>query len=203
MSVSEPLQSTASPAATVPSRRRLVKLLVVLDLIAVAAVLGVLALRGDEIGTGDGLRGSVPPADQHWPDLARINGIMAPVPTRREVAGRPAMLVVTCLRCRSGDILGGFLARIAPGVSDDASIVVAGWGGDAAEWRRRWRLPRSVGIHVAAPGAAPAELRRVTGVGDSGSVFLHDPQGRWRTTHHLGQLDAEDVDRDLAVLARR
>lgn len=197
-----------------PRARRIVAVLVVVEAVVVLAALGAwLLLRSDADRANvvnDGLRGSRPPADQPWPgQLASFGGISPPFPLRGEVAGEATMLVATCVDCRSGDVIGGFLARLGPGdLPDDARVVVLTWDGDQAAWVEEHGIDEErFELHRTQPGEATDEARAILGIGsvegaeESGIAYLHDTRGRWRSTYFLGQLDREDVAHDLGRLA--
>lgn len=206
-----------SPARRAVIGRRAVKLLVLVDIVVVVAAVGVwlLARDGDDRANvvNEGLRGSLPPQGQVLPDLSDIAGIEPPFPTRDELAGRVVQLTSTCMECRSGDIVGGYLGRlVADDVPDDAQLRVIAWDGDAREWMRRSGVNKpdsalALPVHVATTPAAAAELRRVLGIGErngseeSGITFLYDTRGRWRSTYFVGQLNRDDVRHDLEQLA--
>lgn len=189
--------------------RRLVRRLLVLDLVLVLAALGVwLVLRDDprENVVNDGLRGSKPPAGQRVADLTGIPGIEPAVPTPEELRGTAIALAVTCMDCPSGDILGGFLGRLAEDdVPSSADIRVVAWHGDVEAWRSRWRIKRDISIHKV-PDAHVEDARDVFGIRpvrgqeESGMVFLYDEHGRWRSTFFLGQVNRADVTHDLQAL---
>ncbi|MCW2928538.1 MAG: hypothetical protein JWM86_2506 [Thermoleophilia bacterium] len=200
--------------------RRLVRWLVIVDVVVVAAALVTwLALRdgaGDERANSvnDGLRGSRPPAGRTLLRLDEIPDLRPDAPSRGDLAGNAVMLVGTCLDCRSGDVIGGLLGRMrANDLPDDARIVLVGWGGDASAWRRTWHVggedavPVTVLATDSQEGAAVA--RRLFGVGpirdaeESGITYLYDTRGRQRSTFFLGQLHREDLAHDLAILDRR
>jgi hypothetical protein len=193
-----------------------VKLLVVVDLgLLVAALVLWSTLHGhqDDNVVNPGLRGSRPPAGQHMPDLSSVDGIEPGAPAPATLRGSAVMLVATCMECRSGDVIGGFLGRLTPDdLPGDARVVVFVWGGDEGAWLRQSRI--GVGdvkptiLHVQAP-AALARVRSTFGIGsvggaeESGITFLYDTKGRWRSTYFLGQLDRDDIAHDLRVLGRR
>lgn len=197
-----------------PRARRIVLVLVAVDVLVVLLALAAwLALRedGEANVVNEGLRGSRPPADQPWPgQLASFGGIEPAFPLRGEVAGAPSMLVATCVECRSGDVIGGFLARLEPGdLPEDARAVVLTWGGDQGEWVDEHGIDaEQFELHHAAPGEATDEARAVLGIGpveggeESGIAYLHDTRGRRRSTYFIGQLDREDIAHDLERLAR-
>ncbi len=201
-----------SPRDRRTNARRLVKLLVVADLVVVCvALLSWLVLRDDPSSNAvnDGLRGSRPPAGQLWPALDDVRGILPAFPAREDVRGRPTMLVATCATCRSGDIIGGFLGRLGEdAVPHDARVVVLTWGGDQRAWASRWKLDTDrLELHEARDAAAVERVRRTLGIRpmpdaeESGIAFLHDARGRWRSTFFVGQLVREDVAHDLERLA--
>lgn len=189
----------------------MVKLLVLADLVVVcAAILLWMFLRDDDRSNAvnDELRGSRPPAGQSWPDLTHVAGIEPAFPTRPDVAGRATMLVATCAKCRSGDIIGGFLGRLGSDtLPAEARVVVLTWGGDQAAWARRWNVDATrVELHGVSGSEAVDRVRRTLGIGpvkgaeESGITFLHDTRGRWRSSFYVGQLDREDVAHDLERL---
>ncbi len=169
-----------------------------------------IVLRGesDSNAVNPGLRGSTPPAGQVWPALAEVDGITPVFPTRDDVEGRATMLVATCAECPSGDVIGGFLGRLGEdALPEDARVVVLTWRGDQATWAKRWHIDdERFELHDVADGAPLAAVRRSLGIGsvdgaeESGIAFLHDTEGRWRSTFFAGQLDREDVAHDLAEL---
>lgn len=197
-----------------PRARRLVIALVVVDVVVVLAALGAwLLLRsaGEANAVNDGLRGSRPPADRPWPgQLASFGGITPTFPLRGEVAGEATMLVATCVDCRSGDVFGGFLARLGPGdLPEDSRVVVLTWGGDQGAWVEEHGIDVDrFELHEAAAGQATEEARTILGIGpvkgaeESGIAYLHDTRGRWRSTYFIGQLDREDIAHDLERLGR-
>jgi hypothetical protein len=186
--------------------------LVAVDVAVLVLVLGAwLVLRGDDPAANvvnDGLRGSRPPADQAWPALDAVDGIEPGFPSRAEVQGAPAMLVATCVECRSGDIIGGFLGRLpADALPEDARVVVLTWGGSQLDWAMQWRIDRDrFELVDAKTDGAIDDARRTLGIGpvdgaeESGIAYLHDADGAWRSTFFLGQLDRDDVAHDLAAL---
>jgi len=202
--------SERSPARARTNVRRLVKVLVLVDVVVILAAVGLwLAFRDDPEGNvaNDGLRGSRPPAGQAWPDA--IRKVDPSFPARADVRGTPSMLVATCADCRSGDIFGGFLGRLAPdALPSDARVVVLTWEGDQAAWAKRWGIDSDrFELHAATTPAGVALARRELGIGpvdgaeESGIAFLHDTDGRWRSTFFLGQLKAADIAHDLEQLA--
>jgi hypothetical protein len=203
-----------SPEGRRANARRLVKLLVVADLVIVCAAFALWNVLRDDPesnAANEGLRGSRPPAGQVWPALDDVAGITPALPSRADVSGRATMLVATCAACPSGDIIGGFLGRLGDGsLPDDARVVVLTWDGDQAAWARRWHVDSVPGIelHEATDPAAISTARRTLGIGrvdgaqESGIAFLHDRRGRWRSTFFVGQLQRDDVAHDLAELAK-
>ncbi len=187
-------------------------MLVAIDVAVLVIVLGVwLALRGDDPeanAVNAGLRGSKPPAGQTWPRLDNVDGIEPAFPTRADVQGAPTMLVATCVECRSGDIIGGFLGRLPEdALAEDARVVVLTWGGSQTDWATQWRIdPERFDLVDARTPAAVEEARTALGIGpvdgaeESGIAYLHDADGVWRSTFFLGQLDRDDVSHDLAAL---
>lgn len=201
-----------SPSVRRTNVRRIVKLLVGVELAVILLAVSVWLLTRDderENAVNDGLRGSRPPAGQAWPALDAIDGIEPAAPSRDEVRGAPAMLVATCADCRSGDIIGGFLGRLAPdALPEDARVVVLTWDGDQGDWAEQWRVDdERFELHDVTTPDATARVRRRLGIGpvdgaeESGITFLHDTQGRWRSTFYVGQLDAGDMAHDLEQLA--
>lgn len=208
-----PAPPTAASASRL-RRRRIVRALVVVDLVVLAAIIAAWALmRGDERGNvvNEGLRGSLPPAGQSWPDeLAAVTAIEPPLPSRDELApGSPAMIVATCAQCRSGDVIGGFLGRLGgDDLPEGSSVHVVAWGGDVDAWVARWGIDAErIAVHDANPAAATRAARRTFGIGpvdgaeESGMAFLFDPAGAWRATYAVGQLDRGDIAHDLAALS--
>lgn len=210
MFVTSMRESSPTPRPTVV--RRIVKLLVLVDLVVLIIAVAVwLAIRGDderENVVNDGLRGSRPPQGQTWPGLATVSGIDPPMPALSSVVGRPTVLIATCVECRSADVIGGFLSRMrADDLSEDARLVILAWGGDVQAWSKQWKLDEErYELHAAAtPGATNSVQRtigiaRVDGAEESGAAFVYDATGRWRSTFFLGQLDRDDIAHDLAAL---
>ncbi|MCW2956741.1 MAG: hypothetical protein JWO69_1610 [Thermoleophilia bacterium] len=194
----------ASPRRRLAIPRRLLKLLVVVDVVLLVVILAIwLAMRDDdrENVVNDGLRGSLPPAGEVFPDVASVGGIRPKFPTGAQLAGTPVVLVATCVDCRSGDIIGGFLSRLgAEELPDTARVLVVGWNGDVGAWRRTWKIPRSIEVHGATNVEATARVRSLLRTGESGNAFLHDTRGIWRASYALGQLDVDDVLHDLDEL---
>lgn len=176
--------------------------------VAMAVVLGavVVARTGMLVGRvpfDRDLRASVPPAGVRVADLSSIDGVAPPFPQRADLRGQAGAVVATCIDCRSGDVLGQFLARLEiDAVPDGADVRVVAWDGDAAAWARRWRLPRRVIVHAVSDGQARQQVQSRLHAGESGVVLLRDRGGRWAGTYHLGQVDADDLVHDLRVLAR-
>lgn len=206
----QPPTPGTSPARPRTIVRRAVKVLLLVDaaLLVVALVLWVQIRRGDEAGNvvNAGLRGSRPPAGQTLPDLSRLEGVRPSVPAPAQLEGRAVALVATCLQCRSGDIIGGFLGRLRPAdIPAGAQVRVVGWG-DAEAWRTKWAVPGEFTVHEV-PVASTERARRAFGIGpvdgaeESGVAYLHDPRGRWRSSFFLGQLDRDDMLHDLEALA--
>ncbi|MCW2924031.1 MAG: hypothetical protein JWM98_1435 [Thermoleophilia bacterium] len=189
--------------------RRIVRRLVVVDLVVLGAVaiFWVLAQgSGDDranVVNGE-LRGSKPPAGQTVPDLARVAGVEPRFPAPAKLRGRPLMIVGTCIDCRSGQVIGGFLGRLgADDIPDGVRVVVVGWDGDAATWRTEQHIPGAFEIHVARNAAATSAVQDgLEGITESGRAYLYDASGRWRSTFHLGQMDRDDVLHDLERLAK-
>jgi hypothetical protein len=183
-------------------RRRIIALLVVVDAIVVAIAVGVwFAIQRTEPSE---LRGSTPPAGQVIPDLSNVSGVEPPIPPPSGLAGDAVTMIVgTCLNCRSGDLIGGTLARMLEreSIPKGANIVVLGWDGDAKQWRREWQIPSNVTIHSAVSDRANDELPARLRLGENGMVFLYDRKRRWRSSFHTGQLDHEDMAHDLRLLA--
>jgi hypothetical protein len=200
-----------------PARRRLgvrraVILLVLLDAVVLLAAATIwLAMRDDqerENAVNEGLRGSRPPQGQSFPDLSTIPGIRPAMPNPTALRGRPIVLVATCVECRSGDVIGGFLSRLQPDdLPGESQIVVLAWGGDVDAWKRQWQLdPDRLELHAVATPTATSDVQqavgiaRVQGAEESGAAFVYDTSGRWRSTYFLGQLDREDIAHDLIEL---
>ena len=111
-----------------PRARRIVALLVALDLVVVGAAVAVWQLRD-----GAERRGSKPPSGVTMPELTRS---VENFPTRAELRGEALALAVTCVDCRSGDIFGGFLARLASEeLPEGAALRVIGLGANTPAWR--------------------------------------------------------------------
>lgn len=211
----QPLEDASgrSPMRTRAQVRRIVKVLVLVDLVVILAAVGIWMLLRDDPDANvvnDGLRGSRPPGGQVWPELAAVEGIEPAFPTRQEIKGSPVVLVATCVDCRSGDVIGGFLGRMsADAVPDGARLVVLTWGGDQARWAKQWNLDADrIDLHAVTPSdaAALATVRRTVGIGpvqggeESGITFVHDPEGSWRSTFFVGQLSVDDLAHDLKAL---
>lgn len=193
------------------------KLLVAVDLaVLLVVVVAFAALRsgggaaGEENAVNEGLRGSLPPAGLSWPDLAGVEGIDPPVPATEALSGSAAMLVATCADCRSGDVMGGFLGRLAADdLPDGAHVHVVAWGGDVAAWAERMRIDRErMVVHDASDERAAEAVQRMLGIApragqeESGAAMLYDTTGTWRSTFALGQLDRAGIAHDLARLGR-
>jgi hypothetical protein len=193
-----------------------VKVLVLVDVVLLVLAVGAWTALHEDATDGNaanpGLRGSLPPAGARMPDLSGITGIEPPMPAPNELRGQAVALAATCMECRSGDVLGGFLGRmVADDVPRGATLLVLGWDGDPAAWTREWRIGAGdlhPDVHVARTKAAADEVRQRLGIGsvdgaeESGITFLYDRSGRWRSTYFLGQLDRDDIRHDLRVLAR-
>lgn len=195
--------------------RRLILWLAALDLVLIAAALVVWsAVRPDDDAKenvfNQGLRGSKPPAGETIPKLDGVGGLHPPVGTA-SLRGDAIQLVATCLDCRSGEIIGGYLGRLTVSdIPDGARVVLVGWSGDVRAWRKRWHVDEKlVELHAATAEEAAAELRALFGIAprggaqESGITFLYDTRGRWRSTYFIGQLDREDIEHDLRVLSTR
>ena len=193
--------------------RRLVKLLVAVDIVLLVAGLSIwLALRGEDERANvanEGLRGSKPPDGQVWPgDLATVVDLQPQFPVRGDVAGAPTALFSTCIDCRSGDVFGGFLGRIQDGdLPDDAQAYLLVWDGDPAAWAREFGIDtdRFQLLHASTEFAASSVKDRlgigtVNGEEESGFAYLYDPRGTWRSTFAIGQLHVEDIAHDLDAL---
>jgi hypothetical protein len=162
-----------------------------------------------ENAVNEGLRGSRPPQGASWPgELASVAGVEPTFPGRTGVEGSATMLVATCIECRSGAILGGFLGRLRDGdLPGDARIVVLTWDGDPAAWRSEWAIDGSrAEWHRARTASAASAARERLGIGsidgaeESGVTLLYDADGAWRASYSIGQLNREDIAHDLAVL---
>lgn len=205
----EPRQQPSLPAFPANRRlaaRRWVKVLVLVDiLVVVAAVVLYLVLgRSDERENvaNVGLRGSRPPAGQTVPDLSKVEGLTPPFPAPRSLRGDVTLLVATCMRCPSGDVIGGALRRLAGrDLPDNARIEVIGWDGDVSAWRAEWKLPARLPIHVV-EGASPVSNIKVRlGIGTNGFGYLYDRSGRWRASYAVQLLQPDDVIHDMRALA--
>ena len=206
-----------SPAQRRAIVRRVVKLLIAVDIVLFLLGAGAwLALRDDDRANAvnPGLRGSRPPAGQVLPDLQAIPGLGPAPPSRGELRGSSVLLVATCMDCRSGDVIGGYLGRL---VADDrpehARIVVLLWDGDVTAWRTRFGIGRDGGaarleLHVATTAVGVRAVRRLLGIGaiggeeESGVARVYDSRGRWRSTFAVGQLTRDDVAHDLRAVSR-
>ena len=198
-----------------PSRlRRIVVVLIAVDLVVVFAVLGIwLAMGGQDADDrnvlNEGLRGSRPPAGETFPKLDAIAGIQPPMPPAAKLRGDAIQLVATCLDCRSGEIIGGYLGRLTRAdIPDGARVLLVGWDGDLDAWKRSWNVDEDlVELHAAADARTATALRTRFGIdrrGDaeeSGITYLFDPRGRWRASYFIGQLDRGDITADLRTLA--
>lgn len=213
----QPTPAPTARAATVQRRartRRIIKTLLIVDLLVLVAAASIwyFVLRdgSSENAVNPGLRGSKPPAGQTWPALASTDGLTPPFPTRRDVAGSATMLVATCIDCRSGDIIGGFLGRMAAdALPRDARVVVLGWNGNVQSWATQWNIDATrFELHAVEPDddAALAQVRAAVGIApvqdaeESGIAFLYDPKGSWRSTFFIGQLKVDDIAHDLSEL---
>lgn len=207
------LRSTDQGTGPAGRVRRLVTALVILDLALLMVAGGAWMLarteQSRENALNGGLRGSLPPSGQSMQDLSGIAGVEPPVPPPARLRGHAVALVATCLDCRSGQVLGGYLGRLdREDVPPGARMLLIGWDGDAAAWSERWGVdPAVVEMHVARTEAAAYALRDRFGVGrrsgaeESGITFLHDPEGRWRSTFFIGQVNRDDIRHDLDALA--
>lgn len=159
---------------------------------------GMRLLRGD--GASGRLEGSRPPEGLRMPTLSGVRGIDPPAP--RGSAGTVSLVAGSCADCRSGDLLGGALARLQElELPREASLDIYVWGGSAAEWKREWGLRDPVRVHAVDDAAAPVVKRRLR-TGESAIAYVGDGEGRWRSTFHLGQLEPADVAHDMRVLSR-
>jgi hypothetical protein len=184
--------------------RRVIVVLVAVDVIAVTVAVA-LWLQGAGPGNGARYRGSAPAAGLELPVKPLVSSPIFTPPIRAaSLTGRPVVLVATCLQCRSGDVLGGFLGRLGTaGIPSDLHLQVVGVDGDAKSWRREWSVPARWNISVASDVMAGTRfLRTQLRTGDSGQVQLFDARGSWRATWHLGQLSPDDLRHDIQVLAR-
>lgn len=147
------------------------------------------------------LQGSRPPAGQLMPDLSKVDGLDPPMPAPKQLRGRAVLIVATCLDCRSGDVMGGFLSRLdTDEVADRVALHVIGWEGDRRSWNREYPLDKRLRLHTASNAAEASAVARKLRVGESGIAYLYDRRGHWATTYHLGQLDADDIAHDLNLL---
>lgn len=194
----------------------LVRVFIVLDVALLVACAAWLLLRSEAPNVvNGGLHGSTPPAGQRLPELERLPGIAPRPPARGQLEGSAVALVATCVSCRSGDILGGFLGRLErDDVPDDARLLVVGWGGDVRAWSERWGVgsgPEAPDVEVygvrGTEGVAAARSMFRIGPGadggeESGIVFVHDRRLVWRSSFSIGQLDRDDLRHDLQQLSR-
>lgn len=155
------------------------------------------------------LRGSLPPPRQTWPPLAGIEGIAPKFPSVSTMQGEVSMLVATCIDCRSGDVIGGFLGRLAPGdIPDAISVHVIAWDGNVDQWSSRSRINlKQTTIHSVTDEASAIKVQRTLGIGSrsgqeaSGAIMLFDTSAVWRSTFAIGQLSRDDIRHDLEQLA--
>ncbi len=148
--------------------------------------------------------GSIPARSLRLPGdrLAASDHISPRFPSPDELHGSPMALVVTCLSCRSGDVLGGFLGRM--GVNDVPSGIdlrVVAIDGDPAVWRRTWGVPNRWKVHVAKGRDGVQLVRQALRTGESGQLQIYDSNLRWRASWHLGQLNIDGVRHDLSLAA--
>ena len=177
--------------------RRVVKLLIVADIVIVLALGIYIVARSD---TGGRLQGSHPPQGQRMEDLSRLAGITPAFPAPHELRGSPVAVIGTCLECRSGDIIGGFLSRIGNDIPQGSRVVVLGWDGSIEQFRKQYPMGDRIDLYQA-NAAAGAAARKQLHIGESGIAYLYDSKGVWRTTWHLGQLDRTGFLDDLASLS--
>lgn len=180
--------------------RRIIRIMVAIDVAVLLALAALWLLKGDELRRGDSLRGSQPPAGEHMPAYSKLD--LAPsMPKSVALSGHASLVAATCIDCQSGDIYGGFLHLLSQrNLPDGAQLHVIVWGGDADAWRHEWSLPKRIHVHVADSGAATTAVKALTHIDDSGIAYLYDDKGMWRSTFHAGQLDADDVTHDLRAI---
>ena len=184
--------------------RRVVVGLVGLYLLIVA-LLGALWAAGYGPWHDRSYHGSIPSTSLTFPatELAGRSDLVPRFPSRRQKSPRPIVIVVTCLDCRSGDVIGGFLGRMTvAGIDDRIDLRVIAIGGNARAWQREWKVPARWIIHRAPAGSGSQLAASLLRVGESGQLQLYDARGHWKSTWHLGQLDITGVRHDLDVLAR-
>jgi hypothetical protein len=183
-----------------------VKLLVVVDAVVLAVALGVFAVlhRSDERENivNAGYRGSRPPAGQQVPDLSKVRGISPALPATSTFKGAPTLYVATCMKCPSGDIVGGAMRRLGErSFPKGTHVEIIAWQGDAATWRSDWQIPASLPIHVVTGAASIYDVKRTLGIGDYGFSYLYDSAGTWRASYALQTMLPEDIVHDMGVAA--
>jgi hypothetical protein len=176
-------------------------------LLAIVAAWAVWARDDSRAAVGhDGLHGSVPPTGQRLPDLSSITGVAPRLPTPAALRGRRVLLVGTCFDCRSGDIVGGALRRLAGAdLPDDLLVVVAGWGGSVAAWRDKWSLPARIELHGATTRASTMRLAAALRLEpdpdqSSGYAYLYDAHGRWRSSFPAQLMLPDDIGHDVEAI---
>jgi hypothetical protein len=185
---------------------RWVKLLVLVDVVVLAAAITTFALmhRSDQRANiaNVGLRGSKPPDGQVRPDLSKVDGIIPAMPSAQSLRGHTVFLVSTCMDCPSGEIIGGALRRLAArDLPSGTRVEVVAWQGDVAKWRSDWHIPSSVPIHVVTGAASIFDVKRTLGIGDNGFGYLYDPKGTWRASYAVQLLQPDDIVHDMGVVA--
>ena len=194
---------------------------VVAVLVPLVVLLGVLAWQRAQqtneitsrVNLADGvLRGSLPPNGVSL-DRLPASAVDPELPRAGEAEqDTPSVVFVTCLQCRSADILGRFLSGLDGDlVQSGGTVHVITSAADSAAWAQEWRLqdedrpPMEFHDAVGAPGRAA--VQRMFGIAtdgrvdSSGAAYLFDPRGTWRSTFFLGQLDERDIGWDLRRLA--
>lgn len=185
-----------------PALRWLLLGLLAVFIVLLSAAAG-LWLRGAGPLHDSALRGSIPPDGQRVPAMQQLRSADPGMPSRRSLRGAPILVAASCIDCPSGEIMGGFLARLADrGVPDGTRVVVVGWKGDGNAWRQTSGFPARWKTHVLTDTSDIASAGHLFHVGQNGIVMLYGRDGTWRSTYQLGQLTVDDVRHDLGVLDR-
>jgi hypothetical protein len=177
--------------------RRALKLFIAVDLLIVLVVAGWLLVRADN---GGKLEGSKPPADQRMPDLSGIEGVEPAVPAPAELRGEAVAIIGTCLDCRSGEIIMGFVSRLGE-VPSGSRVIMVQWLDKSDSGVNVFNNSGGrIKIHAVGPTGTRA-VKDALNIGDSGIAYLYDKDGVWRSTFHLGQLERDAFLADLEELA--